>query len=99
MATMNGIETVLRELKCCVTQDTCEECPLKDRENCQMQAIVHAYYMLLHMKAEADILKTRYDLAVAEREANANAYINQAKEFAEFISKSKRRKHDDQTQL
>jgi hypothetical protein len=77
-------EEVIKSLECCVNNDSCKECPINPNYGnygyCTNLALTHALTLINRQRAEIAELKQKYELAVAEREANVKALIDMTAE-------------------
>ena len=92
---MNEILTdneIMKNVRCCA-DNYCKNCSLQGKPNCKNTLFSLAWNALYDLKAENDSLKKKYELAVAEREANVKGFTETLntiktetrKEFAEKV--------------
>lgn len=78
-------EEIIKALECCVNNDSCKECPINPNHGnygyCTNLALTHALILINRQRAEFAELKRKYELAVAEREANVKALIESAEKY------------------
>ena len=95
---------IIKALECCGEMHECSICPRYDRNNdlCQEDLHIDALSLITSQKAEIEQLQKKYEMAVAEREANVKGFTEQLatiksearKEFAERLKEQKYQSSD-----